>query len=308
MQPRVLILMCTHNGESFVKEQIESCLKQGELVESLVIFDWNSTDSTRQIILEEAKKDKRIELVEKNNAPGPGKSFIAAIGEVLNSQHKFDYLALCDQDDIWLEQKLKRQVRLISQHNDKILICSDVTLIDETGDILSGQCGHYGPKSYFHPRLNTLIQDESIVLTNPCIGMTMLIPRLLAFQVARVDASDAIYMHDWAICVVALLSDFKLFIDDAATVKYRQHSHNILGSKQKSLATAFINLVEHYDKVFHQYVAVKNSLGGNVYFEQKFSILVRIVLRSSLLSLRGKILNLLGLSYYFFLKNVRFIN
>ena len=308
MLPRVLILMCTHNGESFVKEQIESCLKQGELVESLVIFDWNSTDLTRQVILEEARKDDRIELVEKNSAPGPGKSFIAAIRDVLNSGYKFDYLALCDQDDIWLEQKLKRQVWLMSQYNDKILICSDVTLINESGDVLSGQCGFYGPKSYFRPRLNTLMQDESIVLTNPCIGMTMLLPRSLVCEVTKVDVSDAIYMHDWAICVTALLADFSLLIDDAALVKYRQHENNIVGSKQKKLVTAFLNIVTHYDKAFAQYRLVENSLDGNVDYKQKFTKLIGIVMRSSLLSCRGKILNLLGLSYYFFLKTVGIIH
>jgi glycosyltransferase involved in cell wall biosynthesis len=308
MLPKVLILMCTHNGEAFVREQIVSCLKQGVLVSDLVIFDWNSTDSTRQIILEEARKDNRIELVTKSTAPGPGNSFMAAIRELINSQYKFDYLALCDQDDIWIEQKIERQVQHMLQHKDKILICSDVILIDENGDDLRGQCGQYGPKSYFSPRFNTLMQDESIILTNPCIGMTMLLPRSLVRKVASVVVSDNIYMHDWAICVVALLCDFKLFINDAVMVKYRQHPKNILGSKQKSLATAFANSTKHYDKVFRQYEIVENSLGGNLYLKQKFWWLVGIVIRSRLLSSRGKIFNLLGLSYYFLQKNVRLKN
>ena len=57
---KIDILLATYNGETFIKEQIDSILNQTYSEFRLLISDDNSTDKTKEIIKEYEKKDNRI--------------------------------------------------------------------------------------------------------------------------------------------------------------------------------------------------------------------------------------------------------
>ena len=98
----ISIALTTYNGEKFLKEQLDSILNQTYSDYELVVCDDCSTDSTRQILKEYEKKDKRINVFLNNNNLGFKNNFEKAISLCTG-----EYIALSDQDDIWDEKKLE---------------------------------------------------------------------------------------------------------------------------------------------------------------------------------------------------------
>ena len=98
----ISVALCTYNGEKFLREQIDSILAQTYKNLEIVIVDDCSTDKTTNIINAYAEKDKRIKLFQNASNLGFNKNFERALG--LTSG---EYIAISDQDDIWLPQKLQ---------------------------------------------------------------------------------------------------------------------------------------------------------------------------------------------------------
>ena len=109
MEKKVAVLISTYNGEKYLKEQLDSILNQTYQNIEIVIRDDGSNDSTRDIIREYQQKYANIELKEGTNI-GFIKSFFKLL-ELANA----DYYAYCDQDDIWLENKIELAVNALNQ-------------------------------------------------------------------------------------------------------------------------------------------------------------------------------------------------
>ena len=105
---KVSIVMCTYNGEKYLKEQIDSILNQTYPLEELIIQDDCSTDSTVDIIREYQKKYPIIKLHVNEENKGLNENFFSAM-----SKANGDYIATADQDDIWELNKIEKQVDAI---------------------------------------------------------------------------------------------------------------------------------------------------------------------------------------------------
>src|SRR5689334_15342031 len=94
--------MCTYNGAQFLNEQLASIVAQTRLPDELVICDDCSTDKTRALLTTFAATSPiKIKLKINQVRLGSTKNFEQAIGLC-----ESDIIALCDQDDIWLPDKL----------------------------------------------------------------------------------------------------------------------------------------------------------------------------------------------------------
>src|SRR6185503_10566774 len=100
--PLVSVVMCTYNGEKFLREQIDSILAQTWLNIELVIVDDVSSDNTVKIIEDFSRKDKRIRYVVNPVNVGYNKNFEKAFGLAQGN-----YIAPSDQDDIWDPKKIE---------------------------------------------------------------------------------------------------------------------------------------------------------------------------------------------------------
>ncbi|MGI6224561.1 MAG: glycosyltransferase [Prevotella sp.] len=115
---KVSVVMCTCNGEKFVKEQLDSIINQTYPLHEIIIQDDNSHDNTIEILEEYAKKDKRIHVYHNVPALGVNQNFFAGIKKTTG-----DFIALSDQDDIWELNKIELQMQAIG---DKLL-CSGLS-------------------------------------------------------------------------------------------------------------------------------------------------------------------------------------
>ena len=98
----VSVVMCTYNGEKFLRPQIDSILSQTWSNLELVIVDDVSSDDTVMIIDEYSRKDSRVKYFVNEKNIGYNKNFEKAIGLAHGN-----YIAPCDQDDIWELSKLE---------------------------------------------------------------------------------------------------------------------------------------------------------------------------------------------------------
>lgn len=106
--------MTTYNGEKYLKEQLDSLLKQVGVSVKILVRDDGSTDQTKSI-LDTYQKKGLIDWYcgEHLNAP---RGFLDLINRAPNA----DYYAFCDQDDVWDSDKLFIAVNLLSQYDDKL--------------------------------------------------------------------------------------------------------------------------------------------------------------------------------------------
>lgn len=103
--PLVLVLMSTYNGERFLCEQLDSVLTQSGVDVRLLIRDDGSTDNTLRILRQYAERYPDVELHEAKNV-GFIKSFSALIQMAVDYPTTPDFYAFCDQDDVWMPEKL----------------------------------------------------------------------------------------------------------------------------------------------------------------------------------------------------------
>ena len=105
----VNVLISTYNGEKYIREQIESILAQSYPDIRIYVRDDGSKDDTAKILWEYSEK-KLIRFVRGRNV-GYGRSF----GRLLRIAKEGDFWAFCDQDDIWLPDKVKWAVEWLEQ-------------------------------------------------------------------------------------------------------------------------------------------------------------------------------------------------
>jgi glycosyltransferase involved in cell wall biosynthesis len=99
--------MATFNGEKFLRDQLNSVARQSRLPDDLVVTDDCSTDQTVQILKEfQASAPFAVRVSINHRRLGYAENFLRAAG-----QCNGDLIAFCDQDDVWMENKLERCIR-----------------------------------------------------------------------------------------------------------------------------------------------------------------------------------------------------
>lgn len=235
---RFAVLLCTHNGEKYLQEQLASLTAQTLRPAVIFIHDWGSTDRTLLILREfesAYRRDFHISVVEHLSADGPKASFVEGIKLSL-TMDSFDYLMFCDQDDIWHLNKLEKisaKLRAQDIADQVSILFSDVRVVDAVGNVVASS--YYRGYSPFLQPWNCA--DPGVLFANPCIGMTMAVERKFLDKI--ISSLDGPWMmHDWAVLLLgAALGKRIEFLPDAL-VDYRQHAGNHLGGSRQGRIVA----------------------------------------------------------------------
>ena len=206
-EPLISIALCTYNGERFLEEQVESILAQTYKNLEIIVVDDCSTDETTDIVNVYAEKDSRIKLFRNEVNLGFNKNFERALG--LTSG---EYIAICDQDDIWLPQKLQR---LLDNIKNNWLIFSNSSYV---GGLKQGKLLNKFklPESY-----------KGILLRNHVTGHTSIMHR--DFLNCVLPFPKAGY-YDWWMGFVASYHHKIAFLDEVLTL-YRVHAGSVVQSR-----------------------------------------------------------------------------
>lgn len=239
----VSVLMCTQNGEKWLNKQIESIFNQRDVQIKLYVLDDFSTDGTVELLHRWQDKFPQIKL---HLNLGPKLGAGAAYFYLLSKSYQTDYLALCDQDDIWLEDHLSSSIENLKGLSYGFS-CSPRTLIDGDDHITS--IGKPSPRGLSLP--NALIE-------NVVFGNTIVMNRNFQ-QLIRYFIPQEAVMHDsWIYLIGAYLDCIRVKKD--SSVMYRIHQENSVGVRKKPSFSAVLKSVTAYHKQSIEFVEICNKL------------------------------------------------
>lgn len=228
MQEIVEILLATYNGECYIREQIDSILNQEYSNWIVRACDDASTDHTYEILSEYRNRFPDKFILEKNQK-GFGSAKLNFFH--LIRQSSCDYVMCCDQDDVWLPNKISLTLQEMKRNEKEdmpVLVHTDLKVVDAKLHVLS--------ESFFqHSNLRKRFEYRDILIQNHVTGCTMMMNRALVDLLNMQDNYDNILMHDWLAAVVATGLGKVAFVD-CPTMLYRQHAVNSVGAKKYGLA------------------------------------------------------------------------
>lgn len=242
--PKVQILMSTYNGESYVAEQIESLLRQDYDNLEILIRDDGSTDSTPFILDRYANLNKVIVIKDKNIG------YPQCFFELLRiASVEAEYFAFCDQDDVWLPDKVSRSIELLKEipKDTPSMYCSLLKIVDENLNYL-GISNIYPVKPSFN----------NAIVANIATGCTIVINQQAKYLVLKKIPSTA-HAHDfWIYRVIAAFGEF--IVDFDSKILYRQHSSNTIGSQNYQFFLKWKKRIERLIKGDNKYVGITNQI------------------------------------------------
>jgi len=128
--PLVSVIMATYNTSKYVGMAVESVLAQDYPAIEIIVVDDGSTDDT-QVVLSKYLNDSRVKLVWQENARQ------AAARNRGLKEAKGVYIGFCDADNLWLPNKISRQIQCFNEHSDIAVVYGDIRLIDADGRALA---------------------------------------------------------------------------------------------------------------------------------------------------------------------------
>lgn len=215
---KVLILLATYNGGKFLGAQIESLLNQKNVDVYILARDDGSSDNTIDI-LKSYKGPKLDYYIGQENLGAPY-SFL----DLIANSDEYDFYAYCDQDDVWMQDKLCEATKQIEGKMGPVLYVSNYDVVDEKLTFLR--------KSNFNFK-DPFILGRTIVRGCPS-GCTMVF-NLETRNLLRKSKPEFIRMHDYWTMLTVEAFHGTVITDDKSRILYRQHSNNTVGFKEDIL-------------------------------------------------------------------------
>lgn len=248
----ISVAMATYNGARFLREQLDSIAAQTELPFELVVGDDASTDDTIKILNDFAKTAPfPVRLVQNQPGLGFGDNFITTARRCSG-----DWIAFCDQDDVWLPNKLETCLNEIACGPDDLrLIVHEAFVTDEMLQVLRKQFYFKGDD---YPSL-TLRPDWF------CSGMAQIFDGRLIYDLPsspRVCTSsfDFYEPHDIWISVLANATGTIRFLEEPL-LYYRRHGKNTSEIRTHSFAEWVRLATENHGAHFAQSAVFIHQIG-----------------------------------------------
>ena len=220
------IVLATCNGERYIGQQINSILNQTYRDWNLIIRDDGSKDNTVNIINRyvQTYPDKIRLIVNASSNIGASQNFNSLL-----QQSSAPYIFCCDQDDVWLSQKIELTFQRMQALEDEfgydcpLLVHADLQVVDQVLKLVSNSFWNY-----HHLDPNAGDQLNRILIRNVITGCTMLINKALRNLVLPIPVEAV--MYDWWVGLVAAALGQVSYLD-APMILYRQHDFNAVGTK-----------------------------------------------------------------------------
>ena len=223
-QETIDILLATYNGEKYLKEQLDSLLNQTYSNIQIIISDDCSQDKTKEI-LETYQKYPQIKIYYQEKNIGYVKNF-----EFLLKHVEHNLYMLCDQDDVWLPNKIEKTYKKLEEENADIVF-TDLEIVNEKGEQLSNS---FNTKMHkIHKIKKTIETNKLAYLYNTMTGCTILAKSEGIEQILPLPENTKYIIHDSWIALISSLNKKVAYLDEP-TVLYRQHVENQVGANRQS--------------------------------------------------------------------------
>lgn len=254
MKLKISVALCTYNGEKYIREQLDSILKQTVLPDEIVIFDDCSTDNTVEIIktyIRESHITWKLSVNQKN---------LGYIGNFDQAIRKCsgDIIFPSDQDDVWLENKIEKMVSIFYQKPDHKLVFSNAYITDDNLNIQKSDLWKIRHLKFKTPSLSPYVIVKMILKTLNIHGCTMAFKRELY---TYTEAIPKYWAHDsWATVLVSLFDHSYSYALSDKLILYRQHNSNLYGAKPISMLDRLNRFLNFSNNQKFKYLAIQNLL------------------------------------------------
>lgn len=238
--PTVVVLLAAYNGAAYIAAQIQSILDQdyaGSL--HILLRDDGSSDNTLELVQAycdgNLPANRQLILLAKDptSAAGVSHNFAALIQAATAP-----YMALADQDDVWLPYKIRHQVEAIQQAEKQygshtpLLICTDLMVVNQ-------DLQPHASSLWQLQKLNPLWAQhwQQLLVQNMVTGCTTLFNQAARAVILPVPTECGIFHDHWMATAVAHKGHVIPLAEQ--TVLYRQHGHNV-------------EAAQHFDHAYRQ--------------------------------------------------------
>lgn len=234
---KISVAMATYNGADFITEQLQSILNQTKQVDEVIICDDRSKDNTVEVIekfvADNNCADKiKIWVNEKNL--GYASNFIKTLRKTTG-----DYVFFCDQDDIWIENRVEKMLEKMEENPSIMLLGSEFTSFSSSSDAPS--VPKWEQKMYTNDQSieRLAFSPENIFIGAQ--GCTMCMRKDFLNRIDKYWYEG--WAHDEYVWKLALCLD-GLYMYHSYTLKRRLHSNNVTMRKMRDVKKRIIFLEE----------------------------------------------------------------
>ena len=219
-----VIMLATYNGAKYLKQQLESISNQSFQNWQLIISDDGSADETLDIIEEYRKYESRlIDVVHNQGDHGAFANFFHVMRYVKQQSTSYSYFFFCDQDDIWLSDKMTTEIsrlkKLSVNNQEATMVYSDMRLMDGEGHDLNLRLSETTDLTL--PNILDLFFSNKFVW-----GTSMAFNAALWDLIKIPDVMPAYVWHDHYVARYAAIFG-KIDYIDKPLVRYRRHGKNV---------------------------------------------------------------------------------
>jgi len=224
---RISVALCTYNGEKHLTGQLESIAAQKRTPDELIVCDDGSSDETVEIIKKFSRSVSFPVVLHLNEK---------RLGSTLNFEKAItlcsgELIALCDQDDLWRNDKLARMGTVFATQPEIGLVFSDATLIDENGKTIN--CRLWQGQGFTPELQRQVVSGDALkvlIKENVVTGATMAFRSDFRHLLSPIAPE---WVHDgWIAIVIAVFA--RVAVINEPLVHYRQHAGQQIGVRELS--------------------------------------------------------------------------
>lgn len=217
---KVNVYLSYYNGSKYIDEQISSLLNQKGVDVRIFIRDDGSSE-IESTFINKYRSDFRITIIHGANI-GFAKSFIWMASKITE---KADFYAFCDQDDVWLDNKLQIACNRLKKYTEPAVYGAVPKYVDSKLSPINGCFSmidnlHFGEMSV----------DDALGYHFLGLGCTLAWNDTFNDLLRTIKLDDYSFGHDNFLSVLAPFVGV-FYRDDSQVILYRQHSSNASGSK-----------------------------------------------------------------------------
>lgn len=209
---KISVALAAYKGEQYIAEQLDSIISQLGEDDEIIVSDDYPQGETRNIVLEYANRDKRIKYIE-----GVGKGVVKNFENALNACSG-DVIFLCDQDDVWLPDKVSSVMAQIESGAD--LVLHDASVTDGALNVTE--------PSFFAIRSSNVSYKRNLI-KNSFVGCCMAFKKEVMLD--TLPFPEGLPMHDWWIALAAIKKGYNAVLLQKPLILWRRHGGNVTGGK-----------------------------------------------------------------------------
>jgi len=238
-----------------VTEAIDSVLSQTFKDFELIVVDNYSRDDTEEVI--GAYTDERIRYFKHENG-----GVVAVNRNYGISKAQGEYIAFCDDDDLWMPEKLEKQMLEFEKDSQIGLVCTNAIIFDKNGEL-----------GVFKTELkDSNFTFESLIWGNSVICSSVLVPKRVIDDVGMMDESPEIFTAEDYELWLRVAQKYRVKYVDLPLVKYRIHPG---GYKERS-----VKVIERNKAVYRKLLG-KGILNRGLYWKLNcWELLIEFLLRT----------------------------